>query len=154
MASPTLGSWTPFTISLNSLANGSARQSTAVDLSSGGQPHDVMIGGSIKTAAGSLSTSTPYVNVYAYAKTDGTNYSGGASGSDGSYTVPTEWQPKLIATFRIDTANSTLYMHPRGVASLFGGQAPSEIGIIVQNSCGLALDSSAGGSFSYRKVTY
>lgn len=152
MAAPTFGTRTSFTLSANSLANGSARQSAAVNL--GTPVHDVLVGGSVKTASGTLSTTTPYVNLYAYAKTDSGNYSGGASGSDAAYTVPTEWQLKLVGTYRFDTAATIIYVHPTSLARLFGGVMPSDFGLVLHNACGLALDSSAGASFNYQTVTF
>ena len=140
------------TITTNSLASTSARQGTAVDNTSNDYL-DCLLGGSFKTATGSLGTN-PVVNVWLFALTDGTNYSGGASGSDASYTMPTSTgNLVLFDVVPVNTAGTVEYMPPKSVASAFGGVVPPKWGVIVQNLTGLALDASAGGALSYVGVT-
>jgi hypothetical protein len=43
-------------------------------------------------------------------------------------------------------------MEPRSLAAAFGGTVPSKVVIVVQNSTGLALDSSAGGTIYYTGI--
>lgn len=139
------------TITLNSLANNSARQSAVVDNSTN-KYLDALVGGTFKTATGTLA-SPGYINVYAYALTDGTNYSGGASGSDAAYTLPTYKQLVLLGTVYINTANVVENMSPKSVAAAFGGTLPQKWGIVVENQSGLTLDASAGGALSYTGIT-
>jgi hypothetical protein len=138
------------TITLNSLSNNSARQSAVLDNTSNLYT-DILIGGGFKTASGSLG-SNPVVNVWAAAITDGTNY-GGSNGSntlgggDAAFAMPSNTgNLVLLASVPINASAATEYMEPRSLAAAFGGTTPPKVVIIVQNSTGLALDSSAGGT--------
>lgn len=153
MPSPTIGAYSAATITLSSLANNAARESTAIDLS-GSQPHDVMVAGSLRTASGSLSVTTPYAIIYAYAKIDGTNYTGGATGSNAAYTVPTEMQMHIVDIIRFHAADTQVNFGPISLARIFGGQIPPEVGFVVQNLSGLGLHASSGNALNYRTVTY
>jgi isopropylmalate/homocitrate/citramalate synthase len=138
------------TITLTSLTTNTARQSAVVDNTTN-LYLDALVGGSFKTATGSLAT-IPYVNLYAYALTDGTNYSGSASGSDAAYTLSTYKNIVLLGTVYINTANTVEYMPPRSVAASFGGTLPAKWGVIVENQTGLGLDASAPGTISYTGI--
>lgn len=148
---------TQLTVTLNSLANSSARQSNVLDNTSN-LYLDILIGGGFKTASGSLGTN-PVVNIWVSALTDGTNYGGSygsntLGGGDAAFTMPSNTGNLfLLAAVPINTAASTEYMEPRSVAALFGGFAPPKVVIVVQNSTGLALDSSAGGTIYYTGLT-
>jgi hypothetical protein len=144
------------TITLNSLANNSARQSAVLDNTSNLYT-DILIGGGFKTASGSLGTG-PVLNIWAAALTDGTNY-GGSNGSntlgggDASFTMPSNTgNLVLLGSVPINAAAATEYMEPRSLAAAFGGTVPSKVVIVVQNSTGLALDSSAGGTIYYTGI--
>jgi hypothetical protein len=141
---------TGVTITMTSLGAGNGRQSLVVDNTTN-LYLDALVGGSIKTASGTLAT-IPYVNVYVYALTDGTNYSGGASGSDAAYTLPVYKNIVLLSTVYINTANTVEYFAPRSVAACFGGTLPIKWGVILENQSGLALDATAPGSITYTGV--
>ncbi len=148
---------TSLTITLNSLSNSSARQSAVLDNSSN-LYLDVLIGGGFKTASGTLGTN-PAVVIWVSGLTDGTNY-GGSNGSntlgggDASFTMPSNTgNLVLLAQVPINAAAATEYMEPRSLASAFGGTLPQKVVVVVQNSTGLSLDSSAGGTVYYTGIT-
>lgn len=131
------------TITLASLANGSARQSNVVDNSSDGFL-DVLISFNMKTAASSTSA-TGYVNIYAFGTTDGgANYTENAGASDAAITLVSPTNLKFIGQANL-VANSTTYkMGPFSLAAAFGGQVPQKWGVVVQNNTGAALDATEG----------
>ncbi len=143
-------SFTQLTVTLNSLTSGSARQSNVLDNSSN-LYLDILVGGGFKTASGSLGNN-PVVNVWASGFTDGTNYGGSygsntLGGGDAAFTMPTNTgNLVLVAAVPINSSASAEYMEPRSLASAFGGTLPQKVVIVVQNSTGLAFDSSAGGT--------
>lgn len=133
------------TCTITSLANNGQRQSTAVDNSSN-LFLDALVTVIVKTA-GSGTSSTGYVAVYAYGTADGgTNYSDGASGSDGSITLTSPPNVKFLGVINA-VANSTTYKGgPFSVAAAFGGVLPEKWGIIIQNTTGGTLDASVGSA--------
>ena len=93
------------TCTITSLTNGSYRQSTVVDNGTN-LFTDVLV--TVKAKANSAGTSsTGKVQIYAYGTADGSSYDGGASGTDGSYSIPTGGSINLtlLGTLNID-ANS------------------------------------------------
>lgn len=147
------GSESTLTITLNSLANGSAQQSTAITNTDGvdSSPSigydDILILLKIKTAASSVS-STGTVTVFIAGSLDGgTTYTGGASGSNASYTVNGNEIPLGIIN-----ANADATVYEAGPFSIKQavGAVPQNWSIIVYNNTGAALDSSAGGSIQYQ----
>jgi hypothetical protein len=139
---------TALTITLASLSNANAQQSAFVD-NTGNLYLDAMVGGEFTTSTGTLSTPA-FINVYIYALTDGTNYSGGATGSNTSWSLPTYKNVTLAATVYINTAGTIEYFSPRSVASCFGGVLPAKWGVIVENETGLSLSS---GTVTYTGIT-
>lgn len=131
------------TCTLASLANNGARQSTEVDNGTN-LFLDVLVMLKVKTGA-SGTTSTGYVNVYAYATVDqGTTRTESAGATDAAITLTVP--PNAILIGRINcVANATTYIGgPFSVASAFGGVLPERWGIIVENKTGGALDSTEG----------
>lgn len=127
------------TITLASLADGSMRQSTAVDNSSNLYV-DALVGGKIKTGASGVSASG-YVDLYLAVSHDGgTTYSGDASGTDGAYSGESG---NLIFLARVTAdANATTYEFSGfSIAQACGGSMPQRWVIVVDNQTGAALDS-------------
>ncbi len=141
------------TITIASVTNNSAQASTAVDNTSN-LFLDALVQLKIKSPASSTS-STGYVNVYAYGTADGgTTYSDGASGTNGSITLTVPPNARLIGSFNI-VANATTYKSaPMSVAAAFGGVLPDHWGIIIENKTGGTLDSTGGNHFAIYQGVY
>lgn len=138
-----------FTITLNSLANGSYRQSTVVDNTSNNFL-DYLVSLIIKSGASGVS-STGTIVVYAYATTDGTNYTDGASGTDGAMTPTSPSNLIYLGTINVVANAVTYYGGPFSIAAAFGGQIPEKFGIVVYNNTGAALNSTTN-SANYQGV--
>lgn len=135
-----------FTCTITSLTSTSQRQSTAVDNTSN-LFLDALVFVKVKSASASTSA-TGVVNVYAYATADGgTTYSDSASGTDGSITLTSPPNMKLIGVINV-VANSTTYnAGPFSVANAFGGILPDHWGIVIENKTGATLDASIGSAW-------
>lgn len=134
------------TCTITALGNTNFRQSTAVDNTSN-LFLDVLVQVKVKTNAASTSANG-YVAVYAYGSADGgTDYSDGASGTDGSFIPTTPPNIRLIGIVNA-VANATTYVGgPFSVATAFGGVLPDHWGIIIENETGAALDASVGSAW-------
>lgn len=137
------------TITLTSLANAAAQQSTAID-NTVNQDLDAGVMVKIKTNASGTSANG-FVSVYAYGSADdGTTYSDTCTGSNGSVTLTAPPNVKLIGVINA-VANSTTYISgPMSVAAAFGGYLPGKWGIVVVNSTGATLDASVGSAIFER----
>lgn len=127
------------TITLTSLGDDSWRQSASVD--NGTNLYvDAHVGGSIQT--GTSPTANNVISVYAYGTYDGTTFTGGASGSDASYTADGEETLfRLLETIQVDATSDQDYVWgPVSVASAYGGVLPETWGIVVHNDSGAALN--------------
>lgn len=136
------------TCTLNSLASSqtAARASTYVDNSSN-LYLDAQVSLILPYGSGTLS-GDENVYVYAYGSTDLTNYSGGVTGSDASYSLQTGGVTvlPLIGVCPILAASTTYYAGPYSVAQAFGGMLPERWGIVVVNYTGIALASSGASA--------
>ena len=131
------------TCTVTSLANNGQRQSTVVDNSSN-LYLDALVFVKVKSA-GSSTSSTGYVNVYAYGTVDGgTSYTDGATGSDGSITLTVPPNMRLIGVISVVANSTTYYGGPFSVAAAFGGILPEKWGIVVENKSAATLDASVG----------
>jgi hypothetical protein len=137
------------TLTIASLANGSGRASTAIDNSTN-KYISADIGLKIKTNASGTS-STGYVSVYLIRSYDGTTYddmvnAGGTyAGSDAAFTPV---NALLLGTINT-VANATTYYKTFDTAEL-GLSLPKKWAIVIVNSSGAALDSTAGShEFKY-----
>ena len=131
------------TVSVASLANNSARQSTVIDNSTN-VFLDALVQLKIKTGASSTAT-TGYVNVYAFATVDGgTTYTENAGASDAAITLTAPPNAVLIGRINCVANATTYYSSPLSVAAAFNGVLPEKWGIIVENKTGGTLDSTAG----------
>lgn len=128
------------TITVASLTNTSARESTAIDNSSNLYLDALVFIPKIKSG-GSGTTATGSVEIFAYGSGDGgSNYSDGATGSDAGITLTSPPNLRLIGVVNM-VANSTTYKAgPFSVAAAFGGVLPDHWGIVIRNSTGGTLD--------------
>lgn len=129
------------TFDLKGLGNGSWRASTAVDNSSN-LYLDAQVGGIVRVHASVAPTNGGTIDIYAYGSYDGTNYTAGASGTDGAYTADgEEGLFKLLETIVVDTSTNVDYVWgPVSVAAAFGGFLPNKWGLAAENNTGQALD--------------
>jgi hypothetical protein len=133
------------TCTITSLANAGQRQSTAVDNTSN-LYLDALVALKVKTGTGTSAAST--VNVYAYGTADGgTDYSDGASGTDGSITLTAPPNMRLIGQVNCPANTTTFEGGPFSVAAAFGGILPDHWGIVVENTSGGTLDASVGSAW-------
>jgi len=144
------GQGTSITCTLNSLANGSARQSTDVDNTSN-LYDDYLLTGKFKSASGSLG-SNPRVDLYLSATENGTDWIDGATGSDAAFTMPMTPNLRYLGSVYISTA-ATATTDVFSISRAFGGNIPPKWSVICVNNTGLALDSSAGGSLTQTGIT-
>jgi hypothetical protein len=138
-----LGTATAATITLASLANGSARQSTEIDNTTNLYA-DYLVSVKAKTGASGTST-TGSIEVYAFGNVNDVR-DDGAGATDAAITVV---NARLIGIIGV-AANATTYTKTFSVAQAFGGVMPAKFGIIVKNASGGALDGTAGN----HAVTY
>jgi hypothetical protein len=139
----------PITITLNSLANGAVRASTAAD-NSANCFLDAMVQLKITTGA-SAPSGDKNVLVYAYGSADsGQTYSGAATGSDESFGAAAGQlidNCKLLGIVTVDAASETFESDLFSVAGAFGGVLPERWGIIVKNQTGQALGAGCGAFY-------
>lgn len=137
------------TITLTSLASGSARESTAIDNATN-LYLDAMLYVALKLAAG---TPAGEFTVYAYGSEDGTNYDENVTGSNAAITLRTSHNLQVLGRINAYTSGALTYkMTFTSVATALGGILPRKWGVVILNSTGLAMDSS-GSSISYTGVT-
>jgi len=137
------------TITLNSLADDGARESSAVDNSSN-LFLDVLVQLKILTS-GTAPAGDKNLLVYAYGSSDGgATYSGAATGSDAAYggvAGQSKENMKLLGVISVDAANETFESDVFSIAAAFGGVVPDHWGIMVVNQYGGALAASGCSAF-------
>ena len=142
----TYSSATSITITNTSLAAAAYRESTAVDNSST-RYIDALVGGIIELGAlGADGT----IEIYAYGSYDGTNYTAGLTGTDGTITWGTTGDTgvdgfldlRFLGAVACDTTddNDDKRWGPFSVASVFGGILPTKWGIVVRNNTDTAFN--------------
>ena len=148
------GSVVGFTITLASLADGSARQSTPVDNSTN-LFLDAQIQLLLKLASGNIGTDQK-INVYFFASMDGTNYDENVGAADAGITIraPSILRGPFSIFTPLEVGGATTYKAViPSVAKYFDGVMPYKWGIIVENQTGLAFDvTEANHTKQYRGV--
>lgn len=154
-ATPLKGSATALTITLASLGASSTagRESTAIDNGSD-DAIDAELWGQITT--GTSPTNNSQIEIWLYAAGTGSEYAGGAAGSDAALTPSNKALLRLAQVIQVtNTSNVTHKFHLGSVASYFGGLLPEKWGVWVLNNTGVALNSTSGNHFiKYRSVKY
>jgi len=150
--SQSLAASAAITITLNSLANNSWRQSVYVDNNTN------LYMGAILQFVFRVGTSPTSGTIRAFlygAETADTNYSAGATGTDVSYTVGNfEGQLVPIHTVVVGTTSDEYFKTPPfNIATLFGNALPRRWGVIVHNNSGVALNAS-GNEVNYTGLKY
>lgn len=141
----TYASAASLTLGLASLADGGYRESTAVD--NGTNKYiDALVGGKIQVGAVSADGT---IEFYAYGTYDGTEYTAGLTGTDGTVTWGTTGSTGVdgaqnlpfLGVVAVDTTddNDDVRWGPFSIAAAFGGVLPQKWGIVVRNRTGLAF---------------
>jgi hypothetical protein len=105
---------------------------------------DALFSLAVKSNSSGTST-TGYVNVYAYGTTDGgTNYTEGATGSDASISLTAPPNAIRLGSINVVANSTTYHGGPWSVAQGFGGTLPDHWGVIVENQSGAGLDGTEG----------
>lgn len=148
------GSMNTISITLASLATGSARQSAFID----NTPNffvDAAIYFSFRLVTGAP-TGDKVVNVYLYSSIDNVNYTDNATGADAAITIRTPPNLKLLGTVNTpdDLAGAANWNATfESVAPHFGGILPPRWGIVVENQTGRAFTATeANHTKSYRGI--
>lgn len=128
------------TCTLASLANGSARECTAI-VNTSNLYLDAVVRLDCKLVTGTPS-SDKAIYVWFYGSEDGTNYTDNATGTDAAVTMRSP--SNLRGPFVISTPDSGALTYKTvisSVAGFFGGVLPPKWGFVVQNKTGLDFDS-------------
>ena len=136
----------PVTITYASLADGGYRESTAVDNSSN-KYIDALVGGIVRIGS---PTADGTIAIYAYGTYDGTEYTAGLDGSDGTITWGTTPSTTgvdgylnlpLLGVISVDGTDDSddARWGPFSVAQAFGGILPQKWGVVIKNSTGASL---------------
>jgi len=146
------GASTPIVVTLAGLTDTSKRQAQAVD-NSANLYFDALVGGKIKTGAGS--GAGDYVDVYASGSVDGgAAYGGDCSGADAAYAGVAA---NLVFLGRIstETASTTYEFGPFSVAAAFGGLLPEHWTLVFDNESDSTLSATpADHEVNYQGVKY
>lgn len=127
------------TVTLTSLANGSARESTAIDNTS-----NKYLDAIVRVLTNGQASGTGLMDVYVYAALgDAASYTDGATGSDAAFTAANRRNAKYLDSIQMN-AGTAVQAVLRSVASVFGGLLPEEWGLIFINSSGAALSATGG----------
>lgn len=130
------------TITLNSLANGNARESTAIDNST-----NLYLDAHVRVSlsAGSVSGSAQAL-IYAYGSEDGSVYPDPATGSDAGITLENPTVMRLAGVIPTPTSSKVYESDVISIARLYGGVLPRKWGLVVVNNTGAALAGSANSA--------
>jgi|SRR5262245_12086410 len=135
------GTSTSFTITLNSMANAAARESTAIDNTT-----NLFLDALVRVSVSIGTTAAPKeVRVYVYGSEDGTIYEDPATGTDAAITLEDPPVMKIARVIPVPTS-SKVYEALFTVAQCFGGVMPRKWGIVVENQSGAALAASANSA--------
>ena len=131
------GTKTTITWTGTSLANGSARESTAIDNSATGFA-DVHI----RVQTKGQTSGTSYVDVYVYEALGDSTYTDGATGSDAAFTAANRLNSRYLGSIKMN-AGTTAVQAAFKLSDIFG-TVPAKWGLILINNSGAALSATAG----------
>lgn len=150
------------TISPASVADGGYRESTAIDNATSVKYVDALVGGIVRVGAVAADGT---IAIYAYGSYDGTEYTAGLTGSDGTITWGTTGSTgvdgylnlPLLGVANVDTTDDDDYVRwgPFSVAQAFGGTLPPKWGVVIKNQTGTAFHATQTSSeCQYTGITY
>lgn len=134
---------TSITVTLASLATGSARECAVIDNSTN-KYSDAMVYLALKLQTGTPA-SDKSIYVWFYGSEDGTNYTDNASGSDAALTMrsPTNLRGPFVISIP-DSGGLTYKAVIGSVAAFFGGVLPRKWGLVVQNQTNVTFSATEG----------
>lgn len=139
----------PITITLNSLASGAQRQSTAISNTSN-LYLDAFVQFSILPAASGVAA-TGAVKCYLYATANsGSTYGDTVAGTDGAVTLSSPPNLRLLTVLNANVSGTTAYnSDPVSVAAAYGGVMPDHWGIVIENDTGQSFASTATANLAW-----
>ena len=140
------------TLTMASLASGSARECTAVDNTSN-LFLDAMVYLALQLQSGTPSGDAS-IYVYAYGSADGSNYDDNATGSDAAITLRSPTTLKQLSVINAPTSGALTWKKTiPSVAAAFNGILPPKWGIVISNATGIAFNATEGNhTKQYRGV--
>lgn len=132
-----LGSKTTITVTLTSLANGSARESTVINNTST-KYRNVRIRFQTK----GQSSGTAYLDVYLYTALGDTTYTDGATGSDAAFTAANRKNSRYLGSILMNAATAAVQGELQTKDAY--ADCPDKWGLICINNSGAALSATAG----------
>jgi hypothetical protein len=147
------GASTAITITLDALANGSARQGLAVDNATN-KFLDALVTVVVVIGAGTIA-SDKAINIYVAGSEDGTRWPGegsgnadGVTGADAAITLESPTNLRLLGSIAVPTASKTYTSQPMSVAAAFAGVVPRKWAIVVEDRTGLAFGTGCSATYS------
>jgi hypothetical protein len=132
------GSKTTITMTLTSLANGSARESTVVDNTS-----NKFLDARVRIQTKGQASGTSLVDFYAYSALGDTTYTDSATGTDAAFTAANRRNARYVGSIQLNAATSQERLE-FSIAQAFGGTMPDKWGLIAVNNSGAALSATGG----------
>lgn len=132
------GAKTAITVTLTSLANAAARESTVVD-----NTVNKYLDARVRVKTNGLAGGGSSLDVYVYSALSDTSYSDGATGTDAAFTAANRLNSKYLDSVVLNGATAVV-AELRSIAACFGGIMPSKWGLIFVNRTGQALSATAG----------
>jgi hypothetical protein len=126
------------TVTLTSLADGGARETTVVDNTT-----NLYLDALLRIKSNGLAGSTALLEVYAYAALSDNDYTDGATGTDAAFTTANIKNAIPVGSVQMNGATA-IKAGPFSIAAAFGGVLPSKWGLIFKNASGAALSATAG----------
>ena len=137
------GSTTPIVIFLASKAEGTARESTALDNGSD-LFLDVIAHVNIKLQTG-VPASEKAIKIYGYASEDGTDYTDNASGTNADIALRSPTNLKLVDIINTpDSGGLTYKSHAFSIAKIVSTGMPRKWGIVVENKTNITFSATEG----------
>jgi hypothetical protein len=125
-------------ITLTSLANNGARESTVIDNTT-----NKYLDARLRIKITGQSGGTAYCNVWGYSALGDTTYTDGATGSDAAFTASNLKNAIFLGVVNLNSTTPVVASF-EGLAAKFGGTLPDKFGIIIENKSGAALSATAG----------
>lgn len=136
------------TITLTSLANDAARESTALDNTT-----TLYLDALVRVKTNGQAGGTGLLDLYVYTALGDTTYSDGATGTDAAFTAANRRNSRYLGSVQLNAATPVVF-GAFSLAAAFGGTMPDKWGLIAINKSGAALSATAGDHvLEYEGVT-